>query len=265
MKFTGKVALITGGGGGIGRAAALGFSSRGAKVVVVDRDVSAGEGTAGIVRQQGGEALFVEGDVTRTADVQAYVKATVDAYGSIDCFFNNAGIEGMVSPITDYDEAMFDRVLGINVKGVFLGMKYVLAQMKQQGGGAIVNTASVAGLVGSPNMSAYVASKHAVMGLTKTAAAEVARQGIRVNAVCPGPIDTRMIHALTAMINPDDPVGTDKRYEASIPLGRYGTAEEVANIVLFLCSDLASNITGAQYVVDGGRTASGGAVTAMAR
>ena len=265
MKFTGKVALITGGGGGIGRAAALGFSSRGAKVVVVDRDVSAGEGTAGIVRQQGGEALFVAGDVTRAADVQAYVKATVDAYGSIDCFFNNAGIEGMVSPVTDYDEEMFDRVIGINVKGVFLGMKYVLAQMKLQGGGAIVNTASVAGLVGSPNMSAYVASKHAVMGLTKTAAAEVARQGIRVNAVCPGPIDTRMIHALTAMINPDDPEGTDRRYESTIPLGRYGTAEEVANIVLFLSSDLASNITGAQYVVDGGRTASGGAVTAMAR
>ena len=161
---------------------------------------------------------------------------------------------------------MFDRVLAINVKGVFLGMKYVLAQMtKQAGGGAIVNTASVAGLVGSPNMSAYVASKHAVMGLTKTAAAEVARQGVRVNAVCPGPIDTRMIHALTAMINPDDPAGTDKRYESTIPIGRYGTAEEVANIVLFLCSDLASNITGAQYVVDGGRTASGGAATAMAR
>ena len=263
MDFKGKVALITGGGAGIGRATALGFSSRGAKVVVVDRDVAGGEGTAGILRQQGGEALFVQADVSLAADVQAYVKATVDAYGSIDCFFNNAGIEGVVAPITDYDEAMFDKVLGVNVKGVFLGLKYVLAQMKQQGRGTVVNTASVAGLVGSPNMSAYVASKHAVMGLTKTAAGEVARYGIRVNAVCPGPIDTRMIHALTAMVNPKDPAGFDARYEASIPIGRYGTAEEVANIVLFLCSGLAGNITGAQYVVDGGRTATGGAVTSL--
>jgi NAD(P)-dependent dehydrogenase (short-subunit alcohol dehydrogenase family) len=263
MNFTGKVALITGGGGGIGRATALGFSKRGAKVVVVDRDAGAGEGTAGIVRQQGGEALSIHADVTKSADVQAYVKTAVDTYGAIDCFFNNAGIEGVVSHITDYDEAMFDQVLGVNVKGVFLGLKYVLAQMKQQGGGAVVNTASVAGLVGSPGMSAYVASKHAVMGLTKTAAGEVARLGIRVNAVCPGPIDTRMIHAITEMVNPNDPAGTDARYEANIPLGRYGTAEEVANTVLFLCSDLASNITGAQYVIDGGRTASSGAVTAM--
>ena len=263
MDFKGKVALITGGGGGIGRAAAMGFSSRGAKVVVVDRDADSGEGTAGILRQQGGEALFIQADVTKAADVQAYVKQTVDTYGAIDCFFNNAGIEGIVAPVTDYDEAMFDKVLGVNVKGVFLGLKYVLAQMQKQGSGAVVNTASVAGLVGSPGMSAYVASKHAVMGLTKTASGEVARQGIRVNAVCPGPIDTRMIHSLTAMVNPSDPAAADARYEASIPLGRYGTAEEVANIVQFLCSDLAGNITGAQYVVDGGRTATPGAVTSM--
>jgi NAD(P)-dependent dehydrogenase (short-subunit alcohol dehydrogenase family) len=261
MDFKGRIALITGAGNGIGRAAALGFSSRGAKVVVVDRDQAAGEATAGILRQQGGDALFVAADVTKSADVQNYVKATLDKYGAIDCFYNNAGIEGSVAPTASYDEEMFDRVMAINVKGVFLGLRHVLPVMIKQGRGAVVNTASVAGLVASPGMPAYVASKHAVIGLTKTAAGEVARAGVRVNAVCPGPIDTRMIHALESMLNPDDPTSVGTRYQSNIPIGRYGTAEEVANVVQFLCSDLASNITGAQYLVDGGRTATGGAVT----
>ena len=261
MDFKGKVALITGAGNGIGRAAALGFARDGAKVVVVDRDTAGGEGTAGIIRQQGGEALFVAADVTKSADVQAYVKAALDAYGSIDCFHNNAGIEGNVAPTAEYDEAMFDAVMSVNVKGVFLGLRHVLPVMLKQKRGAIVNTASVAGLVASPGMPAYVASKHAVIGLTKTAAGEVARSGVRVNAVCPGPIDTRMIHSLETMLNPTDPGSIGDRYQSNIPIGRYGTPEEVANLVLFLCSDLASNITGAQYVVDGGRTATGGAVT----
>jgi NAD(P)-dependent dehydrogenase (short-subunit alcohol dehydrogenase family) len=264
MDFNGKVALVTGGGNGIGRASALGFASRGAKVVVVDRDADGGEATAGIIRQQGGEAIFVQADVTRTEDVQAYVKKTVDTYGRIDCFHNNAGIEGDVSPTAEYDEGMFDRVMAVNVKGVFLGMKYVLQQMLAQGGGgAIVNTASTAGLMGSPGMSAYVASKHAVIGLTKTTSGEVGRQGIRVNAVCPGPIDTRMIHALEAQVDPGDPNSVGDRYQSAIPIGRYGLPEEIANTVLFLCSSLASNITGAQYVVDGGKTATPGAVTSM--
>ena len=261
MDFKGKVVLITGAGNGIGRASAIGFASRGAKVVIVDRDTAGGEATAGILRQQGGEAMFVPADVTKSAEVQNYVKATLDAYGQIDCFYNNAGIEGAVATTAEYDEDMFDRVIAINVKGVFLGMRHVLPVMIRQGRGAIVNTASVAGLVASPGMPAYVASKHAVIGLTKTAAGEVGRNGIRVNAVCPGPIDTRMIHALEAQLNPDDPASVGARYQGTIPIGRYGTAEEVANLVQFLCSDLASNITGAQYVVDGGRTATGGAVT----
>jgi NAD(P)-dependent dehydrogenase (short-subunit alcohol dehydrogenase family) len=261
MDFKGKVALITGGGNGIGRATALGFARDGAKVVVVDRDTAGGEGTAGIIRQQGGEALFVAADVTRSADVRAYVKAALDAFGTIDCFHNNAGIEGNVAPTAEYDEAMFDAVMGVNVKGVFLGLRHVLPVMLKQQRGAIVNTASVAGLVASPGMSAYVASKHAVIGLTKTAAGEVARSGVRVNAVCPGPIDTRMIHSLESMLNPTDPGSVGDRYQSNIPIGRYGTPEEVANLVMFLCSDLASNITGAQYVVDGGRSATGGAVT----
>ena len=261
MDFTGKVALITGGGGGIGRAAALAFAKAGAKVVVVDRDAAAGEATAGIIKQQGGEAKFVAADVTKSADVANYVKETLDTYGRIDCFFNNAGIEGALAHTADYDEAMFDQVIGINVKGVFLGLRHVLPVLIKQKSGAVVNTASVAGLVATPGMPAYVASKHAVIGLTKTAAGEVAREGVRVNAVCPGPVDTRMIHSLEKMINPNDPDSVGKRYQSVIPSGRYTTPEEIANMVLFLSSDLASNITGAQYVVDGGRTAIGGAVT----
>ena len=262
MDFKGKVALITGAGNGIGRATALGFARDGAKVVVVDRDTAGGEGTVGIIRQQGSEALFVAADVTKSADVQAYVKAALDAYGSIDCFHNNAGIEGTVAPTAEYDEAMFDTVMAVNVKGVFLGLRHVLPVMLKQRRGAVVNTASVAGLVASPGMPAYVASKHAVIGLTKTAAGEVARAGVRVNAVCPGPIDTRMIHSLESMLSPDDPNSVGVRYQSNIPIGRYGSAEEVANLVIFLSSDLASNITGAHYVVDGGRTATGGAATA---
>lgn len=261
MDFHGKVALITGGGNGIGRASAMGFAGRGAKVVVVDRDQAAGEATVGILRQQGGEATFVAADVTRSAEVQDYVKVALDTYGAIDCFHNNAGIEGQLAPTYEYDKEMFDRVMAVNVKGVFLGLRHILPVMIRQGRGAVVNTASVAGLVASPGMSAYVASKHAVIGLTKTAAGEVGRAGVRVNAVCPGPIDTRMIHSLESMLNPDDPGSVGSRYQSNIPIGRYGTAEEVANLVLFLASDLASNITGAHYVVDGGRVATGGAVS----
>jgi NAD(P)-dependent dehydrogenase (short-subunit alcohol dehydrogenase family) len=264
MDFTGKVALVTGGGNGIGRAACVGFAAHGARVVVVDRDGTAAEATAGILRQNGGEALAVTADVSKSGDVKAYVKATIDKYGRIDCFFNNAGIEGKVAPVAEYDEAVFDAVMGVNVRGVFLGLRHVLPEMIRQGGGAVVNTASVAGLVGTPGMPAYVASKHAVLGLTKTTAGEVARQGIRVNAVCPGPVDTRMIHSLEAQLSPDDPRSVEARYQASLPTGRYTTAEEIANMVLFLCSDLASNTTGGQFVVDGGRTATGGAVTNVA-
>jgi NAD(P)-dependent dehydrogenase (short-subunit alcohol dehydrogenase family) len=247
MDFTGKVALITGGGNGIGRAAAMGFSSRGAKIVVVDRDGDAAEATVGVLRQQGGDARAVTADVTKSAEVQAYVKAALDAYGTIDCFFNNAGIEGTVASTAEYDEDMFDAVIGVNVKGVFLGLRHVLPVMIAQKRGAVVNTAS----------------KHAVIGLTKVASGDVARLGIRVNAVCPGPIDTRMIHSLEAQLNPSDPGLVEQRYQSAIPLGRYGTAEEVANVVQFLCSDLAGNITGAQYVVDGGRTSTPGAVTTL--
>jgi len=261
MDFTGKVALITGAANGIGRATALAFANAGATVMLVDRDASGGEGVAGVIRQQGGEARFVEADVTKSADVANYVKATLAAYGRIDCFFNNAGVEGKWAHTAEYDEAMFDQVIAVNVKGVFLGLRHVLPVMLKQGHGAVVNTASVAGLVATPGMPAYVASKHAVIGLTKTAAGEVARSGVRVNCVCPGPVDTRMIHSLEQMLDPGDPARVSQRYQAAQPTGRYTTPDEIANTVLFLCSELASNTTGAQYVIDGGRTATGGAVT----
>jgi NAD(P)-dependent dehydrogenase (short-subunit alcohol dehydrogenase family) len=261
IDFTGKVAVVTGAGNGIGRATAVAFAGSGAKVVLVDRDSAGGEATAGIIRQQGGDSRFVAADVTKSADVAGYVKAALDAYGRIDCFHNNAGIEGAWQHTAQYDEAMFDQVIAVNVKGVFLGLRHVLPVMLAQKSGAIVNTASVAGLVATPGMPAYVASKHAVIGLTKTAAGEVARSGVRVNAVCPGPVDTRMIHSLEQMINPRDPAMVGRRYQSAIPLGRYVTVDEIAATVLFLCSDLAAAITGAQYVVDGGRTATGGAVT----
>jgi NAD(P)-dependent dehydrogenase (short-subunit alcohol dehydrogenase family) len=252
VDFTGKVAIVTGGGNGIGRATCLGFAARGAKVLVVDRDADAADAVAAEI---GAAAIACAADVTRTADVQAYVARALDAFGRIDCFHNNAGIEGRIAPTAEYDEAIYDAVMGVNVKGVFLGLRHVLPVMIRQGGGAVVNTASTAGFIGTPGMPAYVASKHAVIGLTKVAASEVGPQGIRVNAVCPGPIATRMIADIAKQVSPNNPDSVEERYTAGLPLRRYGTAEEVANVVLFLCSDLAGNVTGAQYLVDGGRTA----------
>jgi NAD(P)-dependent dehydrogenase (short-subunit alcohol dehydrogenase family) len=265
MEFAGKIALITGGGGGIGRAAAIGFAGRGAKVVVVDLNVGDGEASAELVRQRGGEARFVRADVTKSADVAAYVNATLDAYGAIDCFFNNAGIEGRAAPMQDYDEAMFDQVIAVNLKGVFLGMRHVIPVMLKQGRGAIVNTASTAALFGGPGMAPYVASKHAVLGLTKVASAEVAHSGIRINAVCPGPVETRMMRSLEAQRNPDNPQSVHDRNAEATPTGRYAMPEEVANVVMYLCSDFSGDITGTHIVIDGGRSGTGGAPTAASR
>ena len=263
MNFKGKVAIVTGGANGIGQAVAQGLAARGARgVLVVDRDVAAGEATVAAIQAAGGNAVFARADVTSSADVQAYVKLALDTWGAVDCFHNNAGIEGRVAHTAEYDEAGFDQVIAVNVKGVFLGLRHILPVMLKQGSGAIVNTASVAGLFGTPGMPAYVASKHAVMGLTKVAAGEVGPQGIRVNAVCPGPIDTRMVRDIAKQVSPNNPDAVEARYAGSIPLRRYGTAEEVANVVMFLLSDLAGNVTGAPYVVDGGRTAAPAGVSA---
>jgi NAD(P)-dependent dehydrogenase (short-subunit alcohol dehydrogenase family) len=258
MDFTGKVALITGGGGGIGRATAVGFASRGATVVVVDADPALGRTTVDVVRQQGGACGFIQADVTKGASVREYVEKTLADHGRIDCFFNNAGIEGRVIPTQDYDEDIFDQVIAVNLKGVFLGLRYVLPVMIKQGSGAIVNTASVAGLFGSPGMPAYCASKHGVIGLTKVASTDTAGLGVRVNAVCPGPVETRMMRSLESQRNANDPESVHAAYAAGIPTGRYALPEEIAGAVIYLCSDLSGDITGTQLVIDGGRSGSGG-------
>ena len=264
MDFKGKVAVITGGAGGIGRAASLAFARRGAHVVVVDRDAAGGEETAKLARDAGGDARFVQADVTKSAEVQGYVEAALEAYGGIHCFFNNAGIEGKLCPTAEYDEAVFDAVIAVNLKGVFLGLRYVLPVMARQGGGAVVNTASTAGLAGSQGLCAYVASKHGVVGLTRTAASEYGRAGVRVNAVCPGPTDTRMIRSLEEQSAPGGSNSVRERYLSGIPVGRYATPEEIAHLVLFLSSDLAGSITGGQYLIDGGRLASPVALGSLA-
>ena len=246
----GKIALVTGGGSGIGRASALAFAREGAKVVVADVVIDGGEETIGLIKKAGGEAIFVKADVSKAAEVEALVNKAVEAYGRLDCTYNNAGIEGIMASTTDYTEEAWDRVMAINLKGVWLCMKYEIPQMLKQGGGAIVNTASVAGLLGGQRMPAYVASKHGVVGLTKTAALEYAKSGIRVNAVCPGAIRTPMMERAIAM-RPE----FERQALAAEPIGRMAKPEEVAEAVAWLCSDAASFVTGHSMVVDGGMVA----------
>jgi NAD(P)-dependent dehydrogenase (short-subunit alcohol dehydrogenase family) len=250
-----RVALVTGGGSGIGRAACLEFARASARVVAVDIDLDAAEQTAAKIHALGGQALAVRADVSQSAQVQAYVKRTLDKFGRIDCFFNNAGTEGRLAPLAEFDEAVWDQVIGVNLTGVFLGLRYVLPVMLAQKKGAIVNTSSVAGTVGAPTMAAYSASKHGILGLTRTAAGEVGKQGVRVNAICPGPINTRMVRSLAEMINPADPDSVAKFNVGRNPTGRYGEPEEVARIVVFLCSDASAYVNGAAWLIDGGRTA----------
>ena len=248
--FEGKTALVTGGGGGIGRASALAFAQAGAGVAVVDIAEPAGLQTVQLIKAVGGKALFIQADVTRAVEVEAMVAATVDAFGRLDCAFNNAGIEEEHLRLADCTEEVFDRIMHVNVKGVWLCMKYQLAQMMKHGDGSIVNTASVAGLIGAPKMAAYSASKHAVIGLTKSAALEYGRKNIRVNAICPGVIRTAMYER--AMLA-DPKVGP--AVALIHPVGRIGEAEEVAAVVLWLSSDAASFVTGHAHTVDNGMTA----------
>ncbi len=255
MDMPDRVAVVTGGGNGIGRAACLEFARAGARVVAVDIDAVAAEKTAVDVRALGSQALAVRADVSQSVQVQAYVQQTLDRFGRIDCFFNNAGTEGRAAPLAEYDEAVWDRVISVNLKGVFLGLRHVLPVMLAQKHGAIVNTASVAGTVGAPTLAAYSASKHGIIGLTRTAAGEVGKQGVRVNAICPGPINTRMVRALAEMINPDDPASVAKFNIGRNPMGRYGEPEEVARIVVFLCSEASDYVNGVAWLIDGGRTA----------
>jgi NAD(P)-dependent dehydrogenase (short-subunit alcohol dehydrogenase family) len=249
-EFDGKVALLTGGGSGIGRAAALAFAREGAKVVIADRNAQRGEEIVSTIRDAGGIAGFRRTDVSVAAEIEALVDYTTKTYGRLDLAFNNAGIEGDVKPLIDQTEANFDAVMDINVKGVWLSMKYEIPRMLEQGGGAIVNSSSVAGVTGFPGIGIYAASKHAVIGLTKTAALEYCAQGIRINAVNPAAIDTEMIDRLA------DGLNTKKDDLSALhPIGRIGRVEEVAEAVLWLCSDRASFVTGHSLMVDGGFTA----------
>jgi NAD(P)-dependent dehydrogenase (short-subunit alcohol dehydrogenase family) len=249
LRFDDKVVVITGAGGGIGRASALAFARAGAKVVVTDRDAKAGQATLQQVEAVGAQALFIQTDVTQAVQVETMVAQTVAHFGRLDCAFNNAGIEEEHMRLADCTEDTFDRIMAVNVKGVWLCLKYQLAQMLAQGGGSIVNTASVAGLIGAPKMAAYSASKHAVLGLTKSAAVEYGRKNIRVNAVCPGVIRTVMFERA---------VQAEPKLAATAaqmhPMGRIGEADEVAAAVLWLCSDAASFVTGHAHTVDGGLT-----------
>jgi len=249
-RVNGKIALVTGGGSGIGRATALAFAREGAKVVIADVVVSGGEETVRLIKAAGGEAVFIKADVSKAADVEALIKKTVDTYGRLDCAFNNAGIEGEMATTVDCTEENWDRTVAIDLKGVWLCLKYEIPQMLKQGGGAIVNTASVAGLVGFSGLPAYVAAKHGVNGLTKTAALEYAKAGIRVNAVCPGVIKTPMVDRLFS-----SQPHAGEAIAALEPVGRLGKPEEIGEAVVWLCSDAASFVTGLPMAVDGGLVA----------
>ncbi|WP_286978687.1 SDR family oxidoreductase [Pseudomonas sp.] len=250
LSYSGEVALVTGGAAGIGRATALAFAEAGLKVVVSDLDSAGGEATVGLIQAAGGEAVFVPCDVTRDAEVQALMQQTIAAFGRLDYAFNNAGIEIEQGKLADGNESKFDAIMNVNVKGVWLCMKHQLPLLLAQGAGAIVNTASVAGLGAAPKMSIYSASKHAVIGLTKSAAVEYAKKKIRVNAVCPAVIDTDMFRRAYEA----DPRKAE--FAAAMhPVGRIGRVEEIAAAVMYLCSDEAAFTTGHALAVDGGATA----------
>ncbi|HZO81072.1 MAG TPA: SDR family oxidoreductase [Candidatus Binataceae bacterium] len=243
----GKVALITGAGSGIGRATSLIFAREGARLALSDIVAEAGEETLRMVKQAGGEAIFVRTDVSRWAEVEALVARVVATYGRLDCAFNNAGIDGKMARTAECAEEVWNRTIAVNLTGVFFCMKAEIPQMLKQGGGAIVNTASAAGLSGSPGLPAYVASKHGVVGLTRAAAIEYGREKIRVNCVCPGPIRTPMLERLLSH-RPE----MEKKFASAEPLKRLGDPAEIGEAVAWLCSDAASYVTGHPMSVDGG-------------
>lgn len=249
-QFEGKVAIVTGGSSGIGKATAIAFGKAGAKVVVADIREKEGEQTVNQIKQLGSEAIFVKTDVAQESAVLALMSKTVETYNRLDYAFNNAGIEGENASLHEQSVEKFDQLIAINLRGLFLCMKYEIIQMLRQGGGVIVNNSSIGGLRGLPNAGPYTASKHAVMGLTKSAALDYALSGIRINAVNPGFIDTdMMVRYLQAV---DDPETAWQQLATSAPMKRMGKPEEIASTVLFLCSSAASYITGQSLVVDGG-------------
>lgn len=254
IRLDGRVAVVTGAAGFIGRATAKLLAARGARIVAVDRRQQDLEAAIQDLPASA-EALPIPADVTREDEVKTYVRASLDRFGKIDVFYNNAGIEGDVRRITDYPLESFRRVLDVNVVGVFLGMKHVLPAMLARGKGSIINTASIAGLIGSPDVAVYSASKHAVIGLTRSAAIECSGTGVRINCVCPGLIESRMLSAIVEGRNPGNAPIPHEKLAERIPARRLGDPAEVASIVAFLASDEASYVSGSAYTVDGGRTA----------
>lgn len=246
MRLEGKVALVTGGNAGIGKATAIALAKEGAKVAIVARRAAEGEQALSEIKKTGREAIFVRADVTKSEDCQEMVKATVKAFGKLDIAFNNAGIGRAGKFVADVEEADFDVVMAVNVKGAFLSMKYEIPELLKAGGGAIINTSSIGGLIASQGQSAYQTSKHALQGLTKAAALEYAQRGIRVNSICPGPVRTPMVERWFAM------PGVQEKILGSIPMGRIAEPDEIAQAVVYLASDDARFITGASLVLDGG-------------
>ncbi len=246
-----KVAVITGGSGGIGKETAARFLDEGASVLLVDID-QAGLDAAREALGGGDRVRTAKADVSNEDDVKRYVQSAIDTFGRIDVFFNNAGIEGKVAPLEQQETAMFDKVIAINVRGAYLGLKHVLPHMYKARAGSVINTSSVAGLRGSAGVLPYVTSKHALSGMTKVAALEAAAHNVRVNSVHPSPVNTRMMRSLEAGFDPADAKGAKEAMEHAIPLGRYGEPADIANLVLFLASDESRFITGAHYRIDGG-------------
>lgn len=247
-RLKGKIALITGGGSGIGRAACLLFAREGAKVVIADYVAEGGNETVRQIKAAGGEAAFVQADVSKSTDVQNMIATTVKTYGRVDVLFNNAGIEGPSAKIANYKEEDWDRVIAIDLTAVYLGMKYVIPEMLKQGGGVIISTASVAGLVGFPGSGAYAAAKAGVINMTRMVALEYADKNIRVNCICPGIIETPMVDRVLGNRPREGVVKAE-------PIGRLGRPEDIANAALFLASDESSFATGAPFIIDGGYVA----------
>jgi NAD(P)-dependent dehydrogenase (short-subunit alcohol dehydrogenase family) len=249
MRFRDKSVLVTGAGSGIGRAASLMFAAEGGRLIVVDRNAADARETAERIARAGGEAVAIAADVTRAADCRRMVDEAVSAYGRLDVAFNNAGIGGSGFPMAEEEEVAFDEVVAVNLKGVFLSMKYEIPAIAKAGGGTIVNTASVAGLIGEPGISSYSASKHGVVGLTRTAALDHIKQGVRINAICPGATRTPLLERWFQ----------DPNVEAFVmnrhPIGRIGEPEEIARVALFLASDEASFVVGQAWAIDGGLSA----------
>lgn len=254
-RFENKVVIVTGAAGDIGSATAERFAQEGAKLSLIDFDGEALEAVKTRLQDLGASCIAIQADVTVEEQVAAYVEETIDAFGKLDALFNNAGIESESSDIADCDLADYERVMAVNVRGVLLGMKYAVPRMRAIGGGSIVNTASVAGLGGAGSLATYSASKFAVIGLTRSVAIQQGPNNVRINAVCPAPMNGRMMSSIEARILPEDPTAAHAMVEQTIPMGRYAMPQDVASMVTYLCSDEAAFLNGGAYTVDGGVTA----------